>query len=84
MTQEKEDKQGCGKESSLSGKDAEQAEWLRPLPEKLPKPTSSPAVLALGVCLLAFGIVTSWIISMVGLSLFLLGAGGWIARLRDE
>ena len=56
----------------------------KPLPENLPRPTACPATLSLGVTLLAFGIVTSWIISLAGLGLFLLGAGGWLEELRHD
>jgi hypothetical protein len=58
--------------------------WHKPLPEKLPEPTAWPAVLAIGACLLAFGVLTSWIISAAGLVIFAIGAGGWIGRMRDE
>ncbi|MGH9553150.1 MAG: hypothetical protein ACRD3W_27470 [Terriglobales bacterium] len=56
----------------------------KPLPERLPRPTVWPATLALGSTLLAFGVVTSWIISLAGLGLFLLGAGGWFEELRND
>jgi hypothetical protein len=56
----------------------------RPLPERLPKPTVWPATVALGTTLLAFGVVTQWIISLAGLALFLLGAVGWFKDLRNE
>jgi hypothetical protein len=58
--------------------------WHRPLPEALPEPTVWPAVLAFGTCLLAWGVVTSWIISGLGLIAFAVGAGGWISRMRHE
>jgi hypothetical protein len=41
-------------------------------------------VQAFGACLIAWGVVTSWIISAVGLVIFAAGTGGWIARMRDE
>jgi len=65
-------------------KKQEQEGGSRPLPETLPQPTAWPAVLAFGACLLAWGAVTSWIIALAGLVLFLLAAGGWIGRMRDE
>lgn len=58
--------------------------WNAPLPEMLPKPTAAPIVVAFGTCLLAWGIVTSWIVSAVGLILFAVGIRGWIVELRDE
>jgi hypothetical protein len=56
----------------------------KPRPERLPPPTFWPATLALGATLLAFGVVTSWIISVAGFGLFLLGAGGWLEDLRHD
>ena len=56
----------------------------KPQPEKLPKPSVWPVTLALGVTLLSFGIVTHWIMSLVGFSLFLLAAGGWVGDLRND
>ena len=64
--------------------DRSQPGWHPPLPEKLPEPTIWPLVLALGATLLAWGVVTSWIISGVGLLLLAAGTGGWIARMRHE
>jgi hypothetical protein len=58
--------------------------WPAPLPERLPEPTVWPAVLAFGACLAAWGVVTSWVISIVGLVLFSAGIAGWIARMRHE
>ena len=65
------------KERDLSG-------WAKPLPEKLPGPTVWPVTVALGVTLLSFGIVSHWIMSIAGLGLFLLGAGGWFGDLRND
>jgi hypothetical protein len=56
----------------------------KPLPETLPRPTAWPATVALGVTLLAFGVVTSSIISVAGLGLFLLGGAGWFKELRND
>jgi len=62
----------------------EQCARNKPLPETLPRPTVWPATVALGSTLLAFGVVTHWIMSLTGLGLFLLGAGGWIKDLRND
>jgi hypothetical protein len=56
--------------------------WSRPDHTDLPRPTYWPAVLALGIAFLAWGLVTSWIISGVGLVLFALALAGWIGDLR--
>jgi len=48
----------------------------------LPRPTYWPVVLAVGVMFLAWGIVTTIIISIIGVALLALGLGGWIGELR--
>ena len=56
--------------------------WSRPEHTGLPQPTYWPAVLALGIAFLAWGLVTSWVICGVGLVLFALALAGWIGDLR--
>ena len=58
--------------------------WHIPEPETLPKPTYWPMVMALGITFLALGIVTTLLISGVGLILFALALAGWIGDLRHE
>ena len=58
--------------------------WSTPQPERVPAPTVAPAALALGATLVAFGALTSPIISIVGGAV----AGGavvaWIRGNHDE
>jgi hypothetical protein len=54
------------------------------LPETLPPPTVWPATLSLGVTLMAFGVVTSWLMSATGLILTVFGTVGWIEDLRND
>ncbi len=59
-------------------------DW-EPLPTAhLPRPTYWPVVLAVGVMFLAWGIVTTIIISIIGVALLALGLGGWIGELRHD
>ncbi len=58
--------------------------WNRPLPATLPHPTYWPAVLGLGLMFLAWGLVTSLVVSVVGLALFGFGLAGWIGDLRND
>ena len=51
-------------------------------PAHLPRPMYWPVVLAFGVVFLAWGIVTTLAVSVVGLALLALGLGGWIGELR--
>ena len=78
MVQESGDKQ------MESATDRSQPGWHPPLPERLPEPTVWPLVLAFGATLMAWGVVTAWIISGVGLLLFAAGTGGWVANMRHE
>ena len=57
---------------------------IKPLPATLPPPTVWPITLALGTTLMAFGVLTSYIMSLAGLGLFLIGAGGWLGDLRND
>lgn len=58
--------------------------WHAPGPAKLPRPTAFPAVVALGACLVAFGVETSWLVSAAGLVLFAVGVGGWVGEMRHD
>ena len=53
------------------------------LPEEpLPRPTYFPAGLAMGVAFLSWGLITSWVILLVGLVLFSAALAGWITEIR--
>ncbi len=54
------------------------------LPEKLPAPTIWPITISFGVTLLAFGVLTSPVMGITGLIMFLCGAGGWFEDLRND
>jgi len=59
------------------------AGWSVPKPETIPRPTAAPAAVALGVTLVAFGGLTSSVVSVVGL---LLTAGAlfrWLTEMHD-
>jgi len=53
-------------------------------PIRLPAPTASPLVAALGVALLLAGLVTNAAVSAVGLALLLAGAVGWWREVLPE
>jgi len=54
------------------------------LPEKLPPPTVWPITISFGVTLLAFGVLTSPLMGVTGLIMFLYGAAGWVEDLRND
>lgn len=58
--------------------------WVLPKPEHIPLPTYWPVVMAAGITFLAFGVVTSLIISGVGVFLFIIALVGWIGDIRNE
>jgi hypothetical protein len=60
------------------------ADWTVLPPEKLPDPSIWPATLALAITFLIWGLVTSLIITGVGLALFAGAMAGWIRDIRHE
>jgi hypothetical protein len=57
----------------------------KPLPvEHLPRPTYFPAGLAMGIAFLFWGLITSWVVVVVGLALFIASLAGWITEIRYE
>jgi hypothetical protein len=59
-------------------------DWSKARPAVIPEPTYWPAALALGAMLLLWGLLTSWMISVVGLGLFSLSLSGWIRDILRE
>jgi hypothetical protein len=60
------------------------AEWTVLPAKKLPEPTVWPAMLALAITFLVWGLVTSLIITGIGLVLFVISMAGWIRDIRHE
>ena len=59
-------------------------DW-EPLPEQpLAHPTYFPAGLAMGTAFLFWGLITSWVVLVVGLVLFAASLAGWITEIRYE
>jgi hypothetical protein len=66
--------------------------WHKPLPEKLPHPGYWPAIMALGITFMLWGLAvgfnevisTIFILFFIGLVLFTVALIGWIGDLRDE
>ena len=56
--------------------------WNLPLPQDLPHPTYMPAVFALGIIFLLWGIVSSFIVSLVGAVLIGIALTGWLGAIR--
>ena len=58
--------------------------WTVLPPEKLSEPGVWPATLALGLTFLVWGLVTTLIITGVGVVLFAVALAGWIRDIRHE
>ena len=59
-------------------------EYHKPLPERLPRPSYAPPLLAVGLMFLVWGAVTTWIISATGILITTLGCLRWIGDLRGD
>ena len=57
--------------------------WSIPQPERIPRPTAAPAAAALGITLIAFGGLTSGIVSVAGALLAGAAAAHWIREMHD-
>jgi hypothetical protein len=60
------------------------ARWEPLPPQRLPRPTYFPAGLALGTTFIFWSLITSWVIGVVGVSLFVAAFAGWITEIRHE
>ncbi len=58
--------------------------WKKPLPQRLPRPTFWPAMLALGINLILLGPVTQILVSAAGLTLSAGALAGWIGEIFHE
>lgn len=59
-------------------------EIVKAKPERLPTATYWPFFLAFGLMFLAWGLLTSWIISAAGFLVCIISLGGWINIMRHE
>jgi hypothetical protein len=60
------------------------ANWKTLPPQRLPRPTYFPAGLAMGTMFIFWSLITSWVIGVVGISLFASALAGWITEIRHE
>ncbi|HEY3998871.1 MAG TPA: hypothetical protein VGO93_08415 [Candidatus Xenobia bacterium] len=58
--------------------------WSAALPEKIPRRTYTPAVVAAGLVLIFWGFITSPILTGAGIGLLGIGMAGWIEELQCE
>ena len=62
----------------------DRSNWSKPLPEIIPPPTFAPVFFSAGIVFLAWGPLTSWIVSAAGLGLILLSLRIWLGELRKD
>jgi len=58
--------------------------WQQLPPERLPRPNFFPAGLAMGTTFMFWGLITSWVIIVVGIALFTASLAGWIYEILRE
>jgi hypothetical protein len=58
--------------------------WTAPRVQIIPRATYSPAVMALAIVCLLWGLLTSYLISLLGVVLLVVSLAGWIGELRHE
>ncbi|MEO6904217.1 MAG: hypothetical protein ABI315_13845 [Bacteroidia bacterium] len=61
-----------------------QVEWEKAKPEKLPEPTYWPFFTAMGIAFVFWGLLSSWVILVAGLLIFIISLTRWINILRHE
>jgi hypothetical protein len=59
-------------------------DWQKATPERLPKPTYWPFFLAMGLAFIFWGLLTTWVILIAGVLIFIVSLIGWINLLRHE
>ena len=64
----------------LEGKE----DWSTPRPDQIPPATYTPVGIAFGVVFLVWGLLTSPIVSAVGLVIFVASLAGWIGGILHE
>jgi hypothetical protein len=58
--------------------------WEPLPPEPLPCPNFFPAGVAMGTTFIFWGLITSWVILVVGIGLFAASLAGWIYEILRE
>jgi hypothetical protein len=71
----------CEKRASLA---TPNEAWAVPKPDSIPQRTYWPAMLALGIVFLCFGIVAEYVFVLVGLALMIWSIGHWVGELVDD
>jgi hypothetical protein len=62
----------------------DRANWTEARPQHLPRPTYWPFFMAMGLAFLAWGLLSGWMISGIGVVVMSVALMGWITELRHE
>jgi hypothetical protein len=74
-----------GRDESATGERVRYEGWTAAKPETLPRRrTAWPAAAALGIVLIFFGVVTNWVVVIVGVVQLGVAVAGWIGELRYD
>jgi hypothetical protein len=71
-------------QSTSQHSDAVPPGWQVLADEPLPSPTYFPAGLAMGVSFMFWGLISNWVVLLVGVVLFAAALAGWITEIRHE
>ncbi|MGB3364002.1 MAG: hypothetical protein WBB48_04415 [Thermodesulfobacteriota bacterium] len=91
LTPERDRQESTGENTGLTGGNIPPG-WHKPLPERLPTAGYWPAIMALGITFMLWGLAVGFnevvstiiILVLIGLILFSLALAGWIGDLRNE
>jgi hypothetical protein len=74
-----------GRDESVMDERVRSEGWTAAKPETLPRRrTAWPAAAALGIVLIFFGVVTNWVVVIVGVVQLGVAVVGWIGELRYD
>jgi len=59
-------------------------EMVKAKPEQLPSPTYWPFFTAVGLLFMGWGLLSLWLVSLVGFVVFIISLIGWINLMRHE
>jgi hypothetical protein len=68
----------------MSSPDGSKEDWGIARPEVIPRPTFAPAGVAFGITFLMWSLLTSTVLAVAGLAVFVVSLAGWIGELRHE
>jgi hypothetical protein len=84
LIQDNSENRSVAGEISPDGGQGNMEGWNIPKPEVIPPPTYWPFVLSFGATLMGFGVLTSYLISLAGIVLFVLAIVKWVGEMCRE